>query len=67
THLLYGVELNGHLDNGWRWTAVASHYDFLRSQAATANRAEPDTPSGGPGTIADKSGSGWDTLDLRSS
>jgi iron complex outermembrane receptor protein len=67
THLLYGVELNGHLDNGWRWTAVASHYDFLRSQAATANLAEPGAPSGGPGTIADKAGSGWDTFDLRSS
>ncbi|MET4568543.1 iron complex outermembrane receptor protein [Rhodanobacter soli] len=67
THLLYGVELNGRLDNGWRWTAVASHYDFLRSQAATANLAEPGIPSGGPGTIADKAGSGWDTFDLRSS
>ncbi|MBT2143315.1 MULTISPECIES: TonB-dependent receptor [unclassified Rhodanobacter] len=66
-HLLYGIELNGRLDNGWRWTAVASHYDFQRSQAATANLAEPGAPSGGPGTIADKAGSGWDTFDLRSS
>jgi iron complex outermembrane receptor protein len=67
THMLYGVELNGHLDNGWRWTIVASHYDFLRSQAATANLPEPGDPVGGPGTIADKGGSGWDTFDLRSS
>jgi len=67
THMLYGVELNGHLDNGWRWTAVASHYDFLRSQASTASLPEPGLPTGGPGTVADKSGSGWDTFDLRSS
>ena len=67
THMLYGIELNGHLDNGWRWTAVASHYDFLRSLAATASLAEPGIPVNGPGTIADKAGSGWDTLDLRSS
>jgi len=67
THMLYGIELNGHLDNDWRWTAVASHYDFLRSQAATASRAEPGAPIGGPGTIANKAGSGWDTFDLRSS
>lgn len=67
THMLYGAELNGRLDNDWRWTAVASHYDFQRSQAATANLAEPGAPSGGPGTIADKAGSGWDTFDLRSS
>ena len=67
SHLLYGVELNGHLANDWRWTAVASHYDFLHSQAASANLAEPGTPVGGPGTIADMAGSGWDTFDLRSS
>jgi iron complex outermembrane recepter protein len=67
THMLYGIELNGHLNDGWRWTAVASHYDFLRSQAATASLAEPGTPIGGPGTIANKAGSGWDTFDLRSS
>ena len=67
SHMLYGAELNGHFDNGWRWTAVASHYDFLHSLAATANLAEPGTPLGGPGTIADMSGSGWSTFDLRSS
>jgi iron complex outermembrane receptor protein len=67
SHLLYGVELNGHLDNGWRWTAVASHYDFLHSQAASASLAESGAPIGGPGTIADMAGSGWDTFDLRSS
>ncbi|MGH8158718.1 MAG: TonB-dependent receptor [Rhodanobacter sp.] len=67
SHMLYGAELNGHFDNGWRWTAVASHYDFMHSLAATANLAEPGTPVGGPGTIADMSGSGWSTFDLRSS
>lgn len=67
THLLYGAELNGHLANDWRWTAVASHYDFARAQAATAALPPPVGPLGGPGTIADNAGSGWDTLDLRSS
>jgi len=67
THVLYGAELNGHLANHWRWTAVASHYDFRRSEASTANLAPPVGPLGGPGTVAGKDGSGWDTLDLRSS
>lgn len=67
SHMLYGAELNGHFDNGWHWTAVASQYDFLRSQTATASLAEPGTPPGGPGTIADMSGSGWSSFDLRSS
>ncbi|MEO7071616.1 MAG: TonB-dependent receptor [Rhodanobacter sp.] len=65
THLLYGAELNGHLADGWRWTAVASHYDFLRSRSASANG--PPTLGANAGTIADRAGSGWDTVDLRSS
>ena len=67
THLLFGAELNGRLDNGWHWTAVASHYDFARALARTANLPPPIGPAGGPGSIADNAGSGWDTLDLRSS
>jgi iron complex outermembrane receptor protein len=67
THLLYGAELNGHWASGWRWTAVASHYDFARALARSAGLPPPVGPLGGPGTVADNSGSGWDTLDLRSS
>lgn len=66
TQLLYGAQLDGHLDNGWRWSTVASHYDFLRSLDATANLPEPGVPVGGPGTVANLGGSGWDTFDLRS-
>jgi iron complex outermembrane receptor protein len=62
SHALYGIELNGKFDNDWRWTAVASHYAFLRSQSRNAL-----TPTGAAGTVADKGGSGWDTFDLRSS
>ncbi|MFC5740263.1 TonB-dependent receptor [Dyella tabacisoli] len=67
THVLYGAELNGHFDNGWRWTAVASKYDFQRSQQHTANLPPPNGPLGGPGTVGDMGDSGWQTLDLRSS
>lgn len=67
THLLYGAEFNGRLANDWHWTAVASHYDFARAQARSAALPPPVGPTGGPGTIADNAGSGWDTLDLRSS
>ncbi|WP_338030333.1 TonB-dependent receptor [Frateuria soli] len=67
THLLYGAELNGHWSHDWRWTAVASHYDFARALARSASLAPPIGPLGGPGTAADNAGSGWDTLDLRSS
>jgi iron complex outermembrane recepter protein len=66
THLLYGAELNGHLGADWRWTAVASHYEFARAQARNA-AAPPDAPLAGAGTLADNAGSGWSTLDLRNS
>lgn len=67
THLLYGAELNGKLADGWRWTAVASHYDFVRARAGSAALPPPVGGRGGPGTVAGNDGSGWDTLDLRSS
>ncbi|MCX7513495.1 TonB-dependent receptor [Frateuria sp. STR12] len=67
THRLYGVELNGHLANAWRWTAVASHYEFARALARSADLPPPAGSLGGAGSIADNGGSGWDTLDLRSS
>ncbi|WP_266169792.1 TonB-dependent receptor [Dyella subtropica] len=67
THVLYGAELNGRLDNGWHWTAVASKYDFQHSQQHTASLTPPVADLGGPGTVADMGGSGWETLDLRSS
>lgn len=67
THALYGAEINGKFDNGWRWTAVASKYDFIKSQVHTASLTPPVAPLGGPGSVADLGGSGWQTLDLRSS
>lgn len=64
THVLYGAELDGHLDNGWHWEAVASRYDYRRDLQHDAGAA---LPAGGPGSVADMGGSGWSTADLRSS
>jgi iron complex outermembrane receptor protein len=61
-HRLLGLELTGRLGDVWHWTAVASRYDLLQSRAAEATQA-----TGGSGSIADNSGSGWRTLDLRAS
>ncbi|WP_338068489.1 MULTISPECIES: TonB-dependent receptor [Dyella] len=67
THALYGLELNGKFDNGWRWTAVASDYDFIKSQTHTAGLTPPVANVGGPGSVADMGGSGWQTFDARTS
>ena len=67
THALLGAELDGHLDNGWRWQAIASHFDFLHDVERGASASSAASAQGGAGTRADMGGSGWDTFDLRSS
>lgn len=67
THVLYGAEFNGYFDNGWRWDAVASRYDYQRDREHDAAAASATSALGGPGSVADLGGSGWSTVDLRSS
>lgn len=67
THVLCGAELDGHFDDGWRWQAVVSRYDYQHDLQHDATAASPTSAFGGPGSVADMSGSGWNTFDLRSS
>jgi iron complex outermembrane receptor protein len=67
THALLGAELDGRMDNGWRWQAIASRFDFLRDIERNAGASSAASAQGGAGTLADMGGSGWDTFDLRSS
>jgi len=67
THVLYGAELAGHLDNGWHWDAVASRYDYRHNLEHDAAGSSAISARSGPGSVADMDGSGWSTLDLRSS
>jgi iron complex outermembrane receptor protein len=62
THVLLGAQLDGRLANGWRWQAVASRYDFQHDLEHDAAAAQ-----GSAGTLADMSGSGWDTFDFGAS
>ena len=62
THVLYGAELDGHFDNGWRWQAVASRYDYQHDLQHDATSALGDS-----GSVDDMAGSGWSTADLRGS
>ncbi|MDR5854484.1 TonB-dependent receptor [Caballeronia sp. LZ062] len=63
-NFLYGLSLRTHNDTGWNAEAVASYFDITQSIARTANAGEPGD---GPGTLTDGSGSGWKSLDLRTS
>ena len=67
THFMHGVSLRTRTQETWDWELAASHYDYhrdLKRQNAVTN-VLPGAAAGGPGTVADGSGSGWTTLAAR--
>ena len=66
-HQMHGLSIKQHSGGEWDWEVAASLYDYQRDdkrQNAAAN-VLPNATSGGAGTLADGSGTGWDTLALR--
>ncbi|MEA3088955.1 MAG: iron complex outerrane recepter protein, partial [Caballeronia sp.] len=61
-NFLYGLSLKTRNATGWNAEAVASYFDITQSIARTANSG---VPGNGAGTIAFGDGTGWKTLDLR--
>ncbi|CAB3796382.1 TonB-dependent receptor [Pararobbsia alpina] len=59
---LYGVTLKTRNPTGWNAEAIASYYDISNSVARTANSG---APGNGPGTVTYGDGTGWKTLDLK--
>ncbi|SEA17489.1 TonB-dependent receptor [Paraburkholderia sartisoli] len=59
---LYGVSLKTRNETGWNGEAIASYYDISNSVARTANSG---IPGNGAGTVIFGDGTGWKTLDLR--
>jgi iron complex outermembrane receptor protein len=67
THFIHGFSLKTRTQGTWDWELAASHYDYQRDekrQNAVAN-VLPGAAHGGPGTLADGSGTGWATLAAR--
>ncbi|HEV3428824.1 MAG TPA: TonB-dependent receptor [Paraburkholderia sp.] len=59
---LYGVNLRTHQATGWNGEAIASYYDVSNSVARTASSGGPGN---GAGTMTLGDGTGWKTLDLK--
>ncbi|RKT10748.1 iron complex outermembrane receptor protein [Paraburkholderia sp. RAU2J] len=59
---LYGAWLKTHNATGWNGEAIASYYDVSNSVARTANAGGPGN---GPGVVTFGDGTGWKTLDLK--
>lgn len=67
THVSHGLTLKRHTQGEFDWEASASQYRYakdLKRQNASANPL-PAAASGGAGTVADGSGTGWTTLALK--
>jgi iron complex outermembrane receptor protein len=60
---LYGLSLKTRNPTGWNAEAIASYYDVARNVARNANQGGPGD---GPGTVTYGDGTGWKTLDLKS-
>ena len=66
-HQMHGLSLKSHSLGEWDWEVAASLYDYQRDdkrQNSAANTL-PAAADGGPGTLADGAGTGWDTLALK--
>ncbi|HVO08098.1 MAG TPA: TonB-dependent receptor [Burkholderiaceae bacterium] len=66
-HAMHGLSVKSHTLGVWDWEVAASLYDYQRDdkrQNSAAN-TQPGAWTGGPGTLADGSGSGWANLALR--
>ena len=66
-HSMHGFSLKSHTQGTWDWELSASLYDYakdLKRQNAVGN-TPPGAESGGPGTVADGNGTGWNTLAAR--
>jgi iron complex outermembrane receptor protein len=64
THVMHGLTIKSHTQGEWDWEVDASLYDYRKDDKRqnAANNTLPNALSGGAGTIADGSGTGWNNL-----
>jgi len=67
THVMHGLTVKSHTQGVWDWEANASLYDYRRDDKRqnAAGNTLPNALSGGAGTMADGSGTGWNNLALK--
>lgn len=64
SHTMHGLSLKSRTGGEWDWELAASLYDYGRDDKRqnAATNPQPGALSGGAGTLADGSGTGWHTL-----
>ncbi|MFG6459545.1 TonB-dependent receptor [Roseateles sp. BYS96W] len=63
-HTMHGLSVKSRTGGEWDWEVAASLYDYSRDDKRqnAASNPQPAALSGGAGTLADGSGTGWNTL-----
>ena len=66
-HVMQGLSVQSHTRGPWDWGIAASQYDYRRDDKRqnAASNPQPGALAGRAGTLADGSGTGWRTLNLR--
>ena len=66
-HVMHGLSVKSRSGGEWDWEAAASLYDYRKDDKRqnAASNPQPDARIGGAGTLADGSGTGWNTLALK--
>ena len=66
-HAMHGLSLKSHTRGEFDWEMAASLYDYHRDDKRQngATNVQPGAQAGGPGTLADGSGTGWKTVALK--
>jgi iron complex outermembrane recepter protein len=67
SHAVHGLSVKSRTRGEWDWEVAASLYDYgrdIKRQNAAGNPL-PNAAAGGAGTLADGSGTGWNTLALK--
>lgn len=67
THVMHGLSVKSNSRGVWDWEASASHYDYHQDDKRqnAASNVLPGALTGGAGTLADGSGTGWLNLALK--
>ena len=64
-HVMHGFSLKQHTKGEWDWEVAASAYDYQRDDKRQSSGAFPASLTGGAGSLADGSGTGWHNLALK--
>ena len=64
-HLMQGLSVKSNTQGVFDWEVAASLYDYSRDQQRVATTPQPGSLAGGPGTLTDQNGTGWNTLALK--